>query len=687
MLALAGFAATAIGVGAFFYRTATGRSWRQSLFQSYLWLNGLPGCSLFNETGWGRGVVNGLYITGILTFASLLGLLSTALSTAIASFRYGNFPVHESGHTVVLNWNDRTTAVLRQLDLAKKEGRDPGTVVVLSDQSRPTMDMKIAEDVKRQSTLRIVTREGDPNSLTDLDKAAAGAAKNVLVLRDTAAAKGAEQTGGASAVRRQTAVLAAVRDRQSNDLPSSRAAKHPPTVVVSVPEAAVEQHPGASAAGRFASLAEVDTDGFVDRLLAQCVVQPGLSTVYAELFHQEGSEFYIEAARMYAGVQGKTFGQAWKHFPRASLCGLVKDGELMLSPPNSVMIGPNDQLIFVATDKTNLRYSRSAVGTHEVSDVRRSRRATQAEMQKAYPRKVLILNTAKADLTMDAGSSEQTASLLRHLDEWAATFTKPLDVTLVTPAPLNQRVGQLHVKAFPRPTTCRRFGNLRIRTVVKDPSTLKTLKSVKAEDADVALLVHLDGSSVRSTSDVNIQQERDAEILGMRLLLESHMRDTNKPMPRVVTHLSQALSVQYLPAKAAPRPWRLPYQSRRLASSPTLMLRATRAKLQGVDVIVPAELESGVLVQILMQPELQHIYTELLQPSGKEICVPVINSKYKVAPKQTITVAQLNELARAEGDSVIGVWRDGEPLQLNPPKASKTPLKPTDRCVLISDAF
>ena len=50
-----------------------------------------------------------------MTFAVLLGVVCDDMSIFIENIRTGNYAVVESGHTLVLNWNQQTVPMLRQV--------------------------------------------------------------------------------------------------------------------------------------------------------------------------------------------------------------------------------------------------------------------------------------------------------------------------------------------------------------------------------------------------------------------------------------------------------------------------------------------------------------------------------------------------------------------------------------------
>ena len=57
--------------------------------------------------------------------------------------RVSNERALEVRHTVLLNWDEHTRPMLRQLEAARREGRLRGTVVVLAERDKQEMDAEV----------------------------------------------------------------------------------------------------------------------------------------------------------------------------------------------------------------------------------------------------------------------------------------------------------------------------------------------------------------------------------------------------------------------------------------------------------------------------------------------------------------------------------------------------------------
>ncbi len=97
----------------------------------------------------------------------------------------------------------------------------------------------------------------------------------------------------------------------------------------------------------------------VDRLIAfiiaQTCRQPGLSSVYSELFSFEGAAIYFGEFQALASTR---YGDALFRFENSSLIGLRHpDGKYQLNPPMDTIIQANDRLITIAGDDDAIQLS------------------------------------------------------------------------------------------------------------------------------------------------------------------------------------------------------------------------------------------------------------------------------------------------------------------------------------------
>ena len=122
--------------------------------------------------------------------------------------------------------------------------------------------------------------QGSPSELQNMDRVASGTAKRLIVTQSGAEEVQAEEE------QQQATALALSLQQLATPRKSRRA-----SAVVAVPHQRGERGPvidprTASGPDGFLSYAEVAPADFVTRVLAQCVMQRGLSNVYEELLLQ-----------------------------------------------------------------------------------------------------------------------------------------------------------------------------------------------------------------------------------------------------------------------------------------------------------------------------------------------------------------------------------------------------------------
>ena len=352
-LAVAVFFATAVLTGGwlFFKVNPDSGSLGEATYQAYSLLNDIPGadCSA-TPNALSRLLATSLHITGVFTFAVVLGIVSDGISTKIDSARLSNEPVLESRHTVLLNWGEYTRPVLRQLEAARREGRISGPVVIIADRDKEEMDAMVKDELDKlqpRAKLSVTTRTGSPSELSSMQRVAAGTAQRIIVTQPD----NIEPDDYARQYKESAALALSLQESAEPNKPAKRA-----HVVVGAPrgvtggfvhgERCVGE--GCSETSGFASYAEVAPVDFVSRLLAQCTAQPGLSRVYQELFEQgKGAELYAEPVAK--SLVGRPFGEAWRYFERATPLGvLTAGGEVLLSPEDSLVFAKGDEIVLLA---------------------------------------------------------------------------------------------------------------------------------------------------------------------------------------------------------------------------------------------------------------------------------------------------------------------------------------------------
>jgi len=85
----------------------------------------------------------------------------------------------------------------------------------------------------------------------------------------------------------------------------------------------------------------------ISRIMAHVSYQPGLSSVYTELFNFSGNEIYIEA---FPQLATWTFHDASLSFSKSTVIGVYREEKCMLNPDPELQLKNDDHLIIIAED-------------------------------------------------------------------------------------------------------------------------------------------------------------------------------------------------------------------------------------------------------------------------------------------------------------------------------------------------
>ena len=624
-LVVLAFAAIVVIFGGIMFKLVAGDSFSEGSFRTYSLLFDVPGAdATTDETALGKLVSNGLFMLGVATFAVIIGIVSDKISSEVESLRLSNERVLWSGHTVIVNWGDYTSPMMRQLESARREGRLNGPVVILADKDKEEMDEELSEELGRIGAgLNVITRNGSPNELNNIDRVAAGTARRIIVLPQ---AEDADDEGESA---KETTGLALALQRGLTKKQKDRAA-----VVVTAPTAEYSDEVAQDADG-FGSYAEVYPEDFISRILAQCSVQPGLSHVYAELLLQgAGQEIYTEPLSSHRAMHGKSFGKASRRFSSAIPVGVVRqtpgggEEEVLLSPPDEMLLESTDSMVLIAKARKDARPG----GLRRMPRPARTRAAAAGEEEavaevtpaaKVRPPKILLLNL---DPTM--------GDFIDQIDEVAP---KGASITLLSPE---------------RPSGLPSLRRASLKHVSGDPTSPAELQKLGAHNFDAVIyLQHGRGSEVD-----------DSKLLLSLLALEKAAKAEGAGVPRVVGEMHSPAMLELIASRWPANNWDFVLPNE--LCSGVLVQFALQPELRGIY----SELLSPAGKEIVLKPAEQYANSP---PDGRGV-----------------TFEELSLGARARGEVAVGVHRAGESKPtLNPPRDLRLKLQEGDQLVVLGDDF
>ncbi len=267
-------------------------------------------------------------IAGIFFVSALIGILNSGLERKLEELRKGRSRVVEDGHTLVLGWSAQIHTIAAELALAA-ENHGGCTIVVVADRDKVEMEDDLAVKVPDRRGTRIVCRSGNPIDLDDLELGSPQTAKAIVVLGPEGAADpdaSVIKTVLALVAHKPRAegqhhIVAEIRDPK-NRVPCEMVGREQVQVVVA---------------------SEV-----IARIAVQTCRQSGLSAIYNDLLDFGGEEIYFHRA---GGLEGKTFGEALRHFEDSAIIGIRDaEGRTRLNPPMDTIVAEGAELIAIAAD-------------------------------------------------------------------------------------------------------------------------------------------------------------------------------------------------------------------------------------------------------------------------------------------------------------------------------------------------
>lgn len=269
--------------------------------------------------------LGGLFITG-----TLISILNTGLANRLDNFQRGNAKIIEKNHTIILGYSESVFAIVRELQIANLNQKS-SCIVILGDEVKQVMEEQVSRHVPCNRSCRIICRSGDTTSPIDLEKCSIETCKSVII----------NLTEDYQVIRTMLAVSTYLSEEKvRNQFPESQ------QIHISATINEQNNIDVARIAGQ--GFAEVlHFKSIISRIMAHVSYQPGLSSVYTELFNFTGNEIYIEA---FPELEDWTFHDANLSFPNSTVIGVSRNKKFMINPNPKMQLERDDQLILIAED-------------------------------------------------------------------------------------------------------------------------------------------------------------------------------------------------------------------------------------------------------------------------------------------------------------------------------------------------
>jgi len=319
-------------------------------FPELIWGNlmrAMDAGTVAGDTGWWfRAAMLVVTLFGILTVATLIGIVSTAFNTKVEDLRKGRSRVIETDHTLILGWSPKVFPIISELVIAN-QSRKRATIVVLADGDKVEMEDAIRDQVPDTGKTKIIVRSGDPMNLRDLEVSNPHAARSVIIL----APEGGSDPD--SIVIKTALAITNNPNRKPGEYHIVGEVQEPTNMEAAKLVGRTEAH-------------WVLASDLISRITVQSCRQSGLSVVYTELLDFDGDEVYFTSQ---PALVGKTYFDAQLSFDDSSVFGIVKGGAVYLNPDASTLVEAGDELIVIAEDDSTIRLAApGAVDVAAISD-------------------------------------------------------------------------------------------------------------------------------------------------------------------------------------------------------------------------------------------------------------------------------------------------------------------------------
>ena len=406
---------------------------QQPTFGEIAWLallRTLDAGTMAGDAGLGfRAAMFVVTIFGVILVATLIGIISNALSNRVELLRKGRSDVLESNHTVILGWNSKAVQIISELILANENKKKPA-IVILSPKDKIEVEEEIQSRIKNFKNTKIVVRSGDPMSKLDLKIVALEKARSIVILAP-------DKDADPDSFTIKTCL--AVRNLEKKPSPTC-------SIVAEIRRASNMEAAQLVGEGQVHwILGEV----LINRLIAQSCRQGGISGAFIDLLDFGGSEIYINNSLNISGMTYREINMSLEH---SLVMGFFNNGEVKLNPPADYKFTENDQLVVLAQDDSEVGLT-NPISVDEQFIVKNHRSNRELE-------RILII-----------GSNFGLEALLKELD---MDLLPGSEVTLVSSS-----VALHHSQS----------SNFSLDIVLQDPTNRAVLESVRPETFDHIIIL------------------------------------------------------------------------------------------------------------------------------------------------------------------------------------------------------
>lgn len=277
--------ATLLVVGGLGHSVLSQSSIQESLWRSWIWIADPDGGESALPGGHAVGVV--VSIGGMLIFALLLSLITSAFEDFLWQIRHGSLPVVEGDHIVILGYDRSAIWMIEELCTAM-ETSGGGLIAILASEGKAEVENWIQHADINLRNSSVVVRTGQAYNEEDLTKVAVQTARRIVLLANKKVSR--EEADAQS--------LNALLTLQGLDYTPS---KERCTIV----ECCLVRNQNLFRSLASGPMQVLATQDFLGQLLVEASRQRGLSQVISQTLGFDGTEFYIAEV---SGIEGWKFG-------------------------------------------------------------------------------------------------------------------------------------------------------------------------------------------------------------------------------------------------------------------------------------------------------------------------------------------------------------------------------------------
>lgn len=623
------------------YSTLTSTELKASCIKFYALLNRLPGAAVLNEKTTAAAVlVNASYFFGLFVFAVVLGVVTDEIKTTFKDIKNGRYPVSQEGHIVVLNWNNQSVPLLRQLAAARKAGLKEvynRPIAVLSEVSKAEMDSTIRSRLKGLD-LEVYTRQGSPTVPGDLATIAASKAAAIIVLNPAGSASPAQAS---AAVQAQSAVALAAA---SPGLASQRVVFQAPAVNRGMAKDHMAAFKRLTNVGSSMQTMQFSDADLLTRITTVSALQPGMQRVVMTLLGPDNACLRAQPAP--ASLVGTEYRHARRMFADGVVCGLMRGEVTDLLVPEKHVIQADEKLVIMAS-APDVGMDAAAERNFLLASEGVEGRLARSHNYKQGPEHIIIVSL----------EPEKAVSLA---DVFAELSPRGSSVTFLLPK-------------MPAAGVPARKGNVSFKFLTPDSASencvsAALLKEAGIQTANCVVVGGLD--SMASPGDA------DAFVTATVLQVQDSVRlSGRKTAPHIVSQVRKKSTEQsintYLKvlkeeAKASG------------ASSGHIITRP--------DLFVFDDMVATMLAMSAAHPKYLDMVQEMLDSEGAELYLrnPQV---YNLGIGDLLTFADVAETTRVFGETAVGVMRADGNFTLAPEPTFPLNLQQGDKVIVLAQNF